>query len=277
MKLYSGFKDYYDVIQRMDLDPRPAYVRKNNIDLVIFKDKAKMASFGSLSGVFKMMPMAPKEAGTSRLILGFCGRLIPLYLHGRQVYDSIVSVLDRLREPPDPEVEDQTHNYRSRLWNHKRLIQVLDKETRRDTYSDTRWGFHPDGWKGWLAGDGALLQGEHDEIFRMVGAPIFLWRGRWMNDEISHQKSGIVLEKNPSLKYFGYQRFMEPYEVWQSIDQYLGNQMAKQEDPSPLSDELRRDAHGFDDRSFKAIAPSEKKARRKRNRKNKNKKTSSDY
>lgn len=45
--------------------------------------------------------------------------------------------------------------------------------------------------------------------------------------------------------------------------------MAKQVDPLPLSDDLRRDAHGFDETSFKDVAPSAKKARRAENKKRK--------
>ena len=82
---------------------------------------------------------------------------------------------------------------------------------------------------------------------------------------------GMVLERNPVLRDLGWQRHAEPFSVWQSVDQYLGNQMARQEDPEPLSDELRRDAHGFDDRSFKTDAPGMRKARRKTNKARKRK------
>jgi len=61
---------------------------------------------------------------------------------------------------------------------------------------------------------------------------------------------------NPCLKDLSFSSVRHPHLLAQDIDQYLGNQMARQVDPIPVrTQELIRDAHGFDDKSFKHGTP----------------------
>jgi hypothetical protein len=282
VRLYSRYKDYYDVVQRTDQDPLPKFVRDNDSELVVYGDKARFAALAPLPALLKSLPRPSSEVPVSASILGFCGRLLPVfrvrdpedslgYVAGsRRVwrYRCFVSVVDTaayFRGLPVPEEPSD------RL-RHERVLRELDHEKEKQATRWTReYAFNEAGWEAWQASEGRLLEGSHDDLFRLLGVPVFLVRGKsWrLDSEASwypNNASGFVIESNPVLKDLGWHRHAEPYQVWQAIDQYLGNQMSRQEDPLPLSDELRRDAHGFDDRSFKTDAPGQRKARRKANK-----------
>ena len=269
MRLHSSHKDYYDVMQRTDLEPMPRFVRKNTTEHVLYKDKARVSALAPLSDVLGSIPVM-RDIGLHASVLGFCGKLIPLYrilevdIAGCSSYRSFTSVHEvtaYLRAVPVPWESN------GRL-DHQRMIRALDEEDEHGADQFHGLSFNVKGWERWMQTKGRSLDGNHDDLFRLVGSPVFLLRGlSYRCDRLfSSQEAGVVLECNPVLKGLGWHRHMEPFEVWQTIDQYLGNQMAEQEDPAPLSDELRRDAHGFDDRSFKTSAPGKRKARRKANK-----------
>lgn len=80
---------------------------------------------------------------------------------------------------------------------------------------------------------------------------------------VSLQQFGpqVVVEVNVRLTDCGFQSVVAAPQAWQSLDQFLSNEMAEQVDPDPLADDLRRDAHGFDAWSFKRPGPPPRKAR----------------
>ena len=86
-----------------------------------------------------------------------------------------------------------------------------------------------------------------DVAFRFFDAPVLL-----MDDE------RVVV--NPALKPLSFASQVDPYTAWQDISTFLGNNLVKNvSTPRPVSDELKRDAHGFDRQSFKkAKAPRKK-------------------
>lgn len=59
------------------------------------------------------------------------------------------------------------------------------------------------------------------------------------------------LEINPNLKCYSFDLIMNPWQANQEIDMFISNKLNRPKDPLPLSDESRRDAHGFDKYSFK--------------------------
>jgi len=69
---------------------------------------------------------------------------------------------------------------------------------------------------------------------------------------------GSTILANPNLGNLGIFRLfgLDPFQVAQEIEVYLGNELATQRDPIPArTDELIRDAHGFDKHSFRNSAP----------------------
>jgi len=94
----------------------------------------------------------------------------------------------------------------------------------------------------------------HLPVFRALDTPVFLFEegpGRFV--------------RNPRLSALQFQRIVDPYSARQAVDTYLGNELAKQVDPSSgIGDEDMRDMKGFDDRSFKAAPGGPTRKRKKK-------------
>lgn len=70
---------------------------------------------------------------------------------------------------------------------------------------------------------------------------------------------------HPFLKADEFQKIKGPAETFQQISTYLGNQLARQPDPSStISDEILRDEKGFDKWSFRRHKEEDKKNRKKK-------------
>jgi len=256
MRLIRDFSDFYDGLQSTDAEALPLYVRKTSKEVIPLKDKARVAQLSALIEPYRdFLPAPPRDTYAKRRVLGFCGRLQAFYLWSRNAYLSVDSLREAILQVSDRKYDD-LESYRIR-----RAKEAIRRSDDGATWMDRT--FNDKGWAAWLANGAPRWETNHDELFRDLDTPVFVAHF----DRDGH----FLIEKNPCLRDLGFHKIYEPYTVWQSIDQYLGNQLAKQPDPvSPgYTDELRRDAHGFDNRSFKSDAPSEKKQRRKANRKRK--------
>ena len=122
-------------------------------------------------------------------------------------------------------------------------------------------------WKGhtmWQEAWGRQATPKAVDIHRREGSPILRFGGAREGG-----KDGIRVELNARLQDLGFRSVLDMGQARQAIDQFLSNEMAGQlgREPLPISDELRRDNHGFDKHSFKNTSPGEKKARRKSKKK----------
>lgn len=59
------------------------------------------------------------------------------------------------------------------------------------------------------------------------------------------------LETNSNLTNYHFDLIVNSWQANQEIDMFISNKLNRPKDPLPLSDESRRDAHGFDKNSFK--------------------------
>ncbi len=286
MRLVSDFKDYYDGIQGMDTDRKPMYVRKNHLEFIASADNARRTELAPLSAVFRAAPTPPQELAVKTRLLGFCGVLKLIYVYDEHAYLSVLELLEAVRSEREPRRTDDAfsnaHDHGMSFHSAHQAWRYRQHAAKRHADDKTHvmgagdrvfYPFNERGWSAWSNSEGRLLSAGHDELFRLLQTPVFVYRGKRLRDTfvpaVSRSQGGNVVERNPVLKDMGWQRQVDPYTAWQELDMYLGNQLAVQEDPAPLSDELRRDAHGFDDRSFKQCAPGERKARRKARRKEK--------
>lgn len=93
MKIVSKFKDYYDSMRAQDLDKEPFYLRETKVFPLRAMNEAQRFEADRLMG-----SMMPRIYGIERSVLGFCGRLFPLYIVGPDVcYDqpSLVAAAER--------------------------------------------------------------------------------------------------------------------------------------------------------------------------------------
>ena len=119
------------------------------------------------------------------------------------------------------------------------------------------------GWDRWKKDHDSLLQRDWTELHRQLQAPVaVLCSGLYGR--------GLKLVINPELNKIGFASIVDAWSMWQRIDTFLGNDMVVQMDP----DGARTNAgvihsHGFDEQSFRNVAPGERKARRRANRERK--------
>lgn len=77
---------------------------------------------------------------------------------------------------------------------------------------------------------------------------------RWCFPPREHKDVREVVEisTNPPLGKLGFASVIPPFDAFQKLESYLFNELAEQRDPPVnISDEVRRDSHGFDKFSFR--------------------------
>lgn len=238
MRIVSKYRDYYDGVGRYDPGAR-LWVRKTE---VITVDRNRLWEVGAAAlDALASIPVPPWQLGDAceRTLLCFCGRGYgALAVAGATIEEGLTP--DRILEfieGPEANRAEQAH----------RLVDGLraQKPTVWDPYP-----FNPVGWGAWREQHdgldiGAALHREVDTpvfALRLVGSRYWFKRGRWSPEIV----------RNPSLRGYAMAARVDPYTAWQEIDMFLGHELARQDDPADaMSDELKRHAKGFDDRSFK--------------------------
>jgi hypothetical protein len=115
-----------------------------------------------------------------------------------------------------------------------------------------RFPFNEQGMKNWYQEVNQTQRVQ--DIFIELKAPVFLIKQYYVEGE-------ITLYVNPNMSEYGLQRVFDPWTAYQEIEMYLSNTLAVGVEVMPtFTDELKRDAHGFDNWSFKQIGPKPRKA-----------------
>ena len=92
-----------------------------------------------------------------------------------------------------------------------------------------------------------------------------LFRSPWQYcQELIETKnlSNVTTLTNPCLDRLGFKKIVEPWQAYQELEMFLGNTLVEREVMPLQSDVAKRDAHGFDDKSFKQVSPGKKANRR---------------
>lgn len=85
-----------------------------------------------------------------------------------------------------------------------------------------------------------------DDCFREYNSPIL---------NITYYDGGFAIHVNPRLKEYNFISQYDPVSAFQEISMYIGNNLVIQKDPNPkLSDDIKRDIHGFDKWSFRKFS-----------------------
>jgi hypothetical protein len=88
-----------------------------------------------------------------------------------------------------------------------------------------------------------------DDIFIQLDVPILVvksFNARW-----GTIRSRALVELNPRLKGYQFQKIKGGQEAFQEIQMYLTNQLVKTKDPDIIEDKYRITQHGFDKHSFR--------------------------
>lgn len=255
MRLFSRFHDYYDGCQRADREPTPVWTRAFATRMVRDGELRQLADLGALgrevreaqiTSALSLCPTLVAVAGQAWTLYttrSFVAWAEPADLDGTTPWWTVEAIVAGCRAPPE-------------RWGGGWSQPVRRSRDLESWTEPPKVGVHlndPGRARLWL---GRMLD-VPAEIHRRLDAPVFILRHAFSKGE-----HVVQVLTNPPLRPLGFQAVLDVPTIWQKIDTYLGNEMAVQADPLPLSDELRRDAHGFDDTSFKQPAPGERKARR---------------
>ena len=246
MKIHSKFKDYYDhVVPPSDT---VLWCRKGH-DFVLDAHKQlpiNKVTIEFLIDSFGKMPHPPitykpgykgiLRSHTDVIMLGFCGKLYAVYLLYQQrnnktcikAATDIMEFIEIYNSSKNPTINLE----KNRIW-------------------DKRFPYNEQGIKNWYQ---EVNQTQKvGDIFITIKAPIFLMKQHY-------GRGSIEFHINPNMSEYGLQRIFDPWTAYQEIEMYLTNTLAVGVETIPIfSDELKRDAHGFDNWSFKQIGPKPRK------------------
>lgn len=277
MKIIGDVKgEYYDYMLAIDRDPTPVYRRVNDVfdatGMCVTQQRAHpwwIAHGTFIQQLWRSDVMLPMRRirrdvlnnyGVSNVggdmfntgVVGFCGRLYPYYSFATKHTDGKM--------------------YTSFAYNHYQLIRGLEvylenEKAELDKFTKDYEIKHCESTIGVLKTRIARLRNADHTTFGLAKtAPSFLTWQRFQtgasieigDEPFRHFKSpalhtnGEIWEVNPLLKALDFPKALDATQAWQRLNQYLDNNLADiATPPNPVTDELKRDAHGFDRQSFK--------------------------
>lgn len=247
MRIVSEFRDYYD--SAVPYNNSTLWNRKNHKVSLDITKKNSWLCHDLVKFLLNGWDHRPVLHGNSdSILLGICGKLLPVIL---------------LKDIPA--IEKNYEAYLCGYLNHEVLnisahtdykdyLIKRNKQYALEVKSRNSWRtvvFHslfgkssikePDSVTNWVYG----YTNKKDllSVFVSLGTPIFI---------IEYYDHKVQLNINPKLKDYGIPSLYDPWSIYQKLEQYLSNELVDLKfPPFSMSDELKRDAHGFDVTSFK--------------------------
>jgi len=241
MRIISSFKDYYDIGLSFGVDPVLVYVRETRT--VAYKDQSHFKEIASI--INQMVAFDYIDSNVRHGVLAFCGKAYPFY--------EIGGPITHLSSQYKPQAV---------LYSYK-AFEKFAKTYKSDSISRSRYGtvqgeikrrkekkklFYDKAYP-WREFDNEFIgKTISDKPFIEENAPIIMIYGnRYSGGGL--QDSIII---NPRLREHRFVTQVDPVVTFQELAMYVGNNLAKQVDPSEkFSDELKRDIAGFDGWSFR--------------------------
>lgn len=219
------------------------------------KDK-RLNEFNSmvrrLIGISSSMPVPPYFL--NKAVVSFCGTAYPLYEYRREKIgffsvDDVVSWLRKKRKTFDFDPKGHLEE----------ILERPKKEYRYWRYYRTYGNLTPDNWKKFEENLNPNI-GDAPHIY--FKTPVLSYG--YSQEDICKIDSRFII-RNPSLKDYSFYKKVDPFNAYQQLSMYVGNNLAQQMDPNPpISDELRAHSHGFDKWSFRKHSEDSKKPRRRK-------------
>ena len=243
MRIISPFHDYYDTALSLGYDPTLIYQRRfETMDL-------RADSLDPRICEILDEERYDREFRPRLYVIGFCGRLYPVYLVPDFAPD-IDSLTKKLPKSPVMTYDDLVDSFR----------KIYGKR-REGSWERSQL------FRSWKVLDRQGVEISAD-TFRLIGAPIWLAIG--INSRWSHMR---MLRVFTNFRTFNldFQKQFGATAAFQEVAMYLGSALAKLDESvrSVGSDEVIAQQKGFGPESFRSNAPSERKTRRKLNRERK--------
>ena len=265
MKIISNFKDYYDNIFGYDSDDDVLYVRTTEIykptphtqEETIYKKNVKL-----LEQLLRKLPRCSYAYNFS--IVGFCGKVYASFVENHHYRDNFAKDLQR-KHPTLDSIEE----FYAKILNNK----TLDKYNGHDAkvfFSEADEDLTEKYWPSWknpkirnTFNKNNILEvldqfnGTKigDELFVLIDSPSFVYY------------SGTLI-KAPILNNNNLIKYVDPFTANQSVAGYMSSVLCiKDNGPQTVGGDLIvAQSKGFDEYSFRTMAPGKKKENRKINK-----------
>jgi len=220
-------KDYYDGVQRNGQDLTCVYIRKSkNIEIPKFDGgfagRAKGFYIGFCGEIYPVLHIEPKRHSELEQQFEF-GR-------GHVYYPNTDDFYYSADEKCFDAYKKAWGDYRRTKWTGIKYVEIDADKDIKDFFAHK-----PDSLNG---------------LFRDHSVPIFVTencRGSkgWDSD--------ADVELNPLLKYYGFQRVVDPFSCFQRIHGFMSGVLGPEQKPIPEIDDLTKiDLHGMDKFSFRS-------------------------
>ena len=245
MRIISSFRDYYDNGLAYGSDPKLVYVRESK--------EIDMDEKGIHKEIYECIHSMPDYQGIYGVI-AFCGKLYPVYQieyrydpisgkHRHKHFYSFGSLANYVNG--NKFIEDVTNDCSNNdgditniKYNINYVRKQIDEVLNKKKYS---WG-------------SKLLYHEHDAQFvgKVINDEPFIKADAPIITYIKKFNRPLKMEINSRLNEYNFIQKFDPISCFQEIEMYIGNNLAKQVDPSVnFSDELKAEIAGFDEWSFR--------------------------
>jgi len=246
MRIISSFKDYYDVWLRDGEEP--VWNREPRVlvqyDTLSGRGPVDLEPYRAAVQALHEMPKFEYTLdGRSRWdrtevrgsVLVLCGKIYGFYDGGHPSWASLLAV--------HPNVVENTYHMAVEPFRGKNT----DKPFAEKAY------FGKAGWERWVEAWHMKEIGPKSHI--AADTPVYL--------VTRSRRADTQVEANPHLKTLKLTQYLDATDVAQQIDMYMGNELVKEVNPIPVRSQiLIRDAHGFDDNSFKNTKPDRRERKR---------------
>ena len=248
----DGQKDYYDSLMQFDEDREIQYIRHSK-EYGIQSDSDNRIT----DGFIKLPCHLSRFRPTGGFLVGFCGQLfhgiqveIPAPKYSSPWWDCIksfydVETMDR-HYGDEPIYDPATWNWYSRSPRPKTIWKISEWRSECEK---------------WFA---EKPNPKFNELFAQFNCPVFVlspfptFYGSKMTSADSYEWR---LTLNPSLKLVEFMRIKYANTTYMELSTYVGGVLVNPsgKEPLPVSDELKRDAHGMDNMSFKKDSTKQEK------------------
>ncbi|MCK5613350.1 hypothetical protein KAR91_66385 [Candidatus Pacearchaeota archaeon] len=263
MRIFSKFNDYYDHVvghstepvwerheREFILDPLKKTEFSKEQTILLNKTYAELPK---PSIIFKTNRYRAKDC-TDFMVLGFCGKVYPIFIvptEGNYVQNIYPKVEIKRKTFIKPSEFTSLFN---RVFRDKKVVKG-------SLWLRDKFPFTDDGVAAWIEKYNHQIT---TDIFITIKSPIFLLkysRDEWSS--VSGRSFISMIIVNPRLADYKIQSIIDPFTAYQEVDMYLGNELVGNFEPMPnFGDELKRDAHGMDNWSFKQQGPKKRKQKK---------------
>ena len=245
MRIISKFNDYYDSVQAYGQDEKCVYMRKSE-EHVITEERLDE----SLSELFKAMPDVMDSLRGTKHIIGFCGKLYPVWglshspkdLRGYP-FGSPAKFEDFAYEPEDVRQFCVKHR------ELKETLKTFNKKLKKQIYY----------WRSQKFRAESLVEATEilhkstklDKLFWDYRIPCFVFSG---SHRYNYGKSKFTFTTNPNLAKYKFYKIKDTVTAYQDINQYISGILGlNDKEIVHISDKDMKSQKGFYEYSFKTL------------------------